>query len=916
MVLKKFSLIILGILLIGMVSAWNVDITKLNDESIISNYGEKISNFSYELSGNINDSDISSICWTYNTSLGINKTCDPSTKNLIDTLDVSSIENDNLIALNVTLNNNESKKANITFWVDSIAPNLTYMQPWGPLYFTNQNSFNFQFRLDETNKGDYDNGPLFKPFKLKLYDPYNNTDSPFPLENITYELSEIHSVDSLDYEGAYTWIAKSEDIDPNGNTIREVNITGTIIRDVTNPNINIITPANNSNVSGFVWVNISASDTYGPKNITINVSNSTDNYLIDSCSYNTTCNYYWNSSTVSDGQYTITATAYDKAGNTNSTNIIINIDNHAPIVNIVYPIGTSYSSINELNYTITEINPDSCWYSNDSGSNNYSIQIAGENFTGLNANEGINNWTVYCNDASGNIGSDSVEFIVDNTAPEVSIINPLNKTYNTTSINFNISVNDDSSINSCSLELNENKNYSMSQNGNYWNLTNSSIAQGSHTAKFYCYDSLVNLNDSEEVSFFIDSVNPIVDIISPSNTSKHNVTNVPINYTYDELNPDTCWYTDNFETNTTITCGENITNEIWKEGWNTVIIWMGDIAGNVNSSSVTFFIDSIAPEIEILSPENNSYLNDTELNIIYNLSEETGSCWYSNDSMSINTTLPNCANITDVNWTEGQHNVTIWANDSLNNTNSKSITFTIDITAPKIPLSNITQSDKTHNSITITWDTDENANSIVYYGKIIETLSNKSNSTQILNHEIILNGLSASTTYFYNVSSCDLAGNCNVSSQYNFTTNNAPSTPSSSGGGGGGSSCKTIWNCAKWDKWSICEDGIQFRDCLIYTRTLCGEGFDKNILEAGQNQSCSLTIAQPQSEEPQEEQSSGEESGGFISRITGGVVGFAKTGAGILTLLIVLGLSTLGIVTHFKRKSLKRHSYHFHHHPK
>jgi len=56
-----------------------------------------------------------------------------------------------------------------------------------------------------------------------------------------------------------------------------------------------------------------------------------------------------------------------------------------------------------------------------------------------------------------------------------------------------------------------------------------------------------------------------------------------------------------------------------------------------------------------------------------------------------------------------------------------------------------------------------------------------------------LSSLSASTTYYYNISSCDIDSNCNISEQETFTTSAAtsqdnPSSGGSSGGGGGGGS--------------------------------------------------------------------------------------------------------------------------------
>ncbi len=94
-----------------------------------------------------------------------------------------------------------------------------------------------------------------------------------------------------------------------------------------------------------------------------------------------------------------------------------------------------------------------------------------------------------------------------------------------------------------------------------------------------------------------------------------------------------------------------------------------------------------------------------------------------------------------------------------------------------------------HDSATIAWTTDENTNSSVMHGNTVEMLSNATSSAMTTSHSISLPGLSASTLYFFSVSSCDAAGNCNTSAQQNFTTNAAPqvSTGGGSGGGGGGS---------------------------------------------------------------------------------------------------------------------------------
>ena len=109
----------------------------------------------------------------------------------------------------------------------------------------------------------------------------------------------------------------------------------------------------------------------------------------------------------------------------------------------------------------------------------------------------------------------------------------------------------------------------------------------------------------------------------------------------------------------------------------------------------------------------------------------------------------------------------------------QSIIVSDDTTAPV--LTSISSS-VTSSSATITWTTDESSNSSVYYGTTTATTSSSGSDDLVTSHSISLSGLSASTLYYYNVSSCDYWANCNTSSQYSFTTSAAGN------GGNGGSS--------------------------------------------------------------------------------------------------------------------------------
>ncbi|MFW9872077.1 MAG: hypothetical protein ACFFG0_03170 [Candidatus Thorarchaeota archaeon] len=125
---------------------------------------------------------------------------------------------------------------------------------------------------------------------------------------------------------------------------------------------------------------------------------------------------------IDDGNYTwnVEGCSNDGYCGMASQNRTFVIDTTLPIINIIYPINSSYPEyITELNYSLIELYPDKCWYSNDSGVTNYSIQTAGENFTNMISQEGSNTWIVYCNDTLSNENSSSITFYIDATYPQI-----------------------------------------------------------------------------------------------------------------------------------------------------------------------------------------------------------------------------------------------------------------------------------------------------------------------------------------------------------------------------------------------------------------------------------------------------------------------------------------------------------------
>ncbi|GAH76705.1 unnamed protein product, partial [marine sediment metagenome] len=212
---------------------------------------------------------------------------------------------------------------------------------------------------------------------------------------------------------------------------------------------------------------------------------------------------YWENKTgLGNGTYNFYAWINDSSGNFNSTSTrTVTVDIIYPTVSIVYPQNTDYTvNVSQLNYTYTETNPNKCWWSNSSGAWNSSPQTCGTNWTDLISIEGPNTWTVYMNDTAGNENSTSVTFNKDTAYPAVTINSPLNQTYDTNSITFNVTATDGSDVDNCWYSLTAGSyNYSMTEtNPPEWDNTNASMTQGSHTVNFYCNDSYNNLNDTEQ----------------------------------------------------------------------------------------------------------------------------------------------------------------------------------------------------------------------------------------------------------------------------------------------------------------------------------------------------------------------------------------------------------------------------------
>ncbi|RLG54786.1 MAG: hypothetical protein DRN95_08505, partial [Candidatus Hydrothermarchaeota archaeon] len=214
--------------------------------------------------------------------------------------------------------------------------------------------------------------------------------------------------------------------------------------DLTPPNISLLSPANNSNLStSWVALKFKAIDNLAN---TMNCSLYINGILnqTESIANNTEGNF---TIALSDGSYSWFILCKDTAKNEGYSEArVVNIDTVKPTITFVSPTPENNSNLSQnhvyINITLSEA-PDTClleW----NGTNEtmqkqgYSCYI---NKTGLI--DGAYTFKAYVNDSAGNLNVSDVRVVnIDTTPPTITIISPQNKTYNSTKITLNISANE------------------------------------------------------------------------------------------------------------------------------------------------------------------------------------------------------------------------------------------------------------------------------------------------------------------------------------------------------------------------------------------------------------------------------------------------------------------------------------------
>ena len=326
-----------------------------------------------------------------------------------------------------------------------------------------------------------------------------------------------------------------------------------------------------------------------------------------------------------EGVQTYTVTVTDAAGNVGSASVTYTVDNTAPVVTINAPVdGAYYKTINVpvADFSVVELNPYT------------SVE------SGYSTSEGVHTYTVTVTDAAGNVGSASVTYTVDNTAPVVTITAPLDGSYYKSS-----------AVPAGAFSVVEINPYTSVESGY-------SVVEGVQTYTVTVTDAAGNVG-SASVTYTVDNTAPVVTISAPGNGAYYKSANVPpAAYSFDELNPGSVVVEVGYST---------------AEGVQTYTVTVTDAAGNVGSASVTYTVDNTPPVVTITAPVNGAYYQTTAV--------PTGAFSATDLNGVVSTTEGGWANSPD-----GSYTYTVTATDAAGNTGSASVTYTVDNVAPEVTI--------------------------------------------------------------------------------------------------------------------------------------------------------------------------------------------------------------------------------------
>ncbi|MFX0013822.1 MAG: SBBP repeat-containing protein [Promethearchaeota archaeon] len=360
-----------------------------------------------------------------------------------------------------------------------------------------------------------------------------------------------------------------------------------------------------------------------------------------------------------------------------------NLDEEPPKINLESPANnTIHNSGKTINFTVRDLHLSNVLFNWDEGIN----QTLTESFIiTLPMGDDQHRLNVYAVDRAGNWAYNYFTFTTDDTAPLVYLISPGNWIY--PEIIVDLSGDADHYwyyIDGVDID---NQTWTTAITRNLSNGTYTLHAFGNDTVGNEAYTS---------VSFTIDTSFALVVIDSPVNASYSS------NNTSIELSGDaeSYWFYIRGFHDENQTYLPPVTFNL-TDGKYVLHAYGNNTVGNVTHVSVTFTIDTIPPEVTIISPINTLY---TSGSITINLFGDADFTWYYIEGVDIENHT--WTSLVKRNLTNGTYTLFAYGNDTAGNEAVTSITFSIDTTRATVIIESPISTTYSYSTITIAFSGD------------------------------------------------------------------------------------------------------------------------------------------------------------------------------------------------------------------
>ncbi|AAK78383.1 hypothetical protein BJV85_003615 [Clostridium acetobutylicum] len=479
---------------------------------------------------------------------------------------------------------------------------------------------------------------------IKLGDNYHIASYDIKLNGNPYDGTPTQNAD-----GSITFLGKplSEDgnysisvkvVDDAGNS---TTFSRSFTIDNTAPKISISGITNNSCVNTNVIPKISINDAdLDASKTTVNVTRN-DSVLPVQLSQNEDGSFSFE--VTNEGTYSFTVTAYDKVGNTTTSEpISFSIDKTAPSLNFNFTNGQYFN---------TPFKPTAKTTNADDFISKLLINGSAYSFDDLPAfSDGTYEVEAQAKDKAGNLSEISyLKFIVDTIAPQINISNVSDNYYYNSSVSP-IASSTDVNLSSFKMFLNgaEYNAQPITQDGSYQLLIESSDKANNMSRKI--------------LNFFIDKTAPSISIKGLANNGFFNYFLNPYVYINDP----------NELMSILLLDGQDYHGGfINQDGKHILLVEAVDKAGNITKEAYNFFIKATPPEIYVSEIENGKTYDHSVIPRI-SFSKDVV------DSYTKITLDGNPYNIGDEISSSGKHELVISVKDQYGNKAEKKIEFTIE----------------------------------------------------------------------------------------------------------------------------------------------------------------------------------------------------------------------------------------------